>query len=332
MKKNILFILFFTVLSAFAAAFYFGGFNNKTTGEYRPDAQVNKAFDKATHAGAYFKYRRRSRADANGNIPMDGLVKAKKHIDQMRGASRDAGLWEWDWLGPSNIGGRIRTILPNPNNASILWIGSVSGGIWKSTNSGASWTPVDDFMTNLAITSMVFDPSTTSIMYAATGEGFYNFDALPGAGIFKSTDGGVTWNQLTSTNNNNFKYVNRLAAHPNPDSAGVIYCVTSTNRVYKTTSGGTYWDLKLNTATRPADIKIDPNNPNEVIVGCYGDVYLSGDYGETWTNQATGATNKLPSDGERCEVSFCPSNTNKIYVSMDRNGGEIWRSTDNGSI
>ncbi len=328
MKKTILLILPFTVLFAFAI-FYFQVSDNGIAEVDHPRLQNDKIFDKATHAAEYFKYRRRSRADKNGNIPMAGLIKAKKHIAQMRGASRDAGLWEWDWLGPSNIGGRIRTILPNPSNASVLWLGSVSGGIWKSTNSGASWTPVDDFMTNLAITSMVFDPSSTSIMYAATGEGFYNFDALPGAGIFKSTDGGVTWNQLASTNNNNFKYVNRLAAHP--DSAGIIYAVTSANRVYKTTDGGTTWVNKLNTATRPADIRVDPNNPNEVIVGCYGDVYLSTNYGETWANQATGATNKLPSDGGRCEVSFCPSNTSRIYVSMNRNGGEIWRSSDNGS-
>jgi len=328
MKKLILLSLFFTVLSAFFAVFYFQVSDNGVASVNHPRLQNGKTFDKATHAAEYFKYRRRSRADKNGNIPIDGLIKAKKHIDQMMGASRDAGLWEWNWLGPSNIGGRIRTILPDPNNASVLWLGSVSGGIWKSTNSGASWTPVDDFMTNLAITSMVFDPSSTSIMYAATGEGFGNADALPGAGIFKSTDGGVTWNQLASTNNNNFKYVNRLAAHP--DSAGVIYAATKTKQVYKTTDGGTTWVLKINTATVPADIKVDPNNPNEVIVGCYGDVYLSGDYGETWTNQATGATNKLPFDGGRCEVSFCPSNPDKIYVSMDRNLGEIWRSTDNG--
>ncbi len=320
MKKIILFTVILT-------AFCFLTIEIQDSAKGLSDFQIEETYNKATHAADYLKFRRASRADENGNIPFDGLIKAKKHIDGMR-ASRDAGLWEWDWLGPSNIGGRIRTILPDPNNASVLWLGSVSGGIWKSTNSGSSWTPVDDFMTNLAITSMVFDPSSTNIMYAATGEGFGNFDALPGAGIFKSTDGGVSWNQLVSTNNVSFTYVNRLAAHP--DSAGVIYAVTNANRVYKTTDGGTTWVSKLLASTDPVDIKVDQNNPAEVIVGCKEDVYLSTDYGENWTNITSGAAGKLPSDGGRSEVSFCPSNTTKIYVSMNRNGGELWRSTDNG--
>jgi photosystem II stability/assembly factor-like uncharacterized protein len=240
-------------------------------------------------------------------------------------------LWDWDWLGPSNIGGRIRTILPDPNNAGKLWIGSVSGGIWKTTNFGATWTVVDDFMTNLAVTSMVFDPSSTNIIYAATGEGFSNADGLPGAGIFKSSNGGITWDQLASTNNSNFQYVMRLAAHPNPDSAGVIYAVTGTNRVYKTTDGGVSWVAKLYTSSVPVDIRVNPNLPNMIIVGCKSDVYLSSNYGETWTSETTGTTGKLPNDGGRCEVRFCPSTSSRIYVSMDRNGGEIWRSTDSGS-
>ncbi len=292
--------------------------------------QKYDTYNKATHAAEYFAYRMASRADEKGHIPMDGLVKAKEHIDGM-GISRDAGLWEWDWLGPSNIGGRIRTILPDPTNASKLWIGGVAGGIWKSTNSGSSWSVVDDFMANLAVTSMVFDPSSTNVMYVATGEGFGNFDALPGAGIFKSTDGGANWSQLASTNNDNFRYVNRLAAHPHSDSASIIYAVTGANSVYKTTDGGITWVNKLNTATDAVDVRVDINNNNEVIVGCKADVYLSDDYGESWTNETSGAANKLPSNGGRSEVRFCPSNTSRIYVSMNRNGGEIWRSTDNGS-
>ncbi len=314
----ILLILSFTGLSIFL---FYGNSN---------EGEEAEKLNEATQAAEYLKYRMASRADANGYVPMDGLIRAKEHIARMP-QSRDAGLWEWDWLGPSNIGGRIRAILPDPTNASKLWIGSVAGGIWKSTNSGASWTPVNDFMTNLAITSMVFDPSSTNIMYAATGEGFGNFDGLPGAGIFKSTNGGVTWNQLASTNNDNFKYVPRLAAHPNPDSAGVIYAVTAwSKKLYKTTDGGTSWVAKKTTACTVLDVRVNPLMPNKVIIGCSNDVYLSTDYGETWTLETTGVAGKLPDTAGRCEVTFCPSNSSKIYVSMDRNGGEIWRSIDSG--
>jgi len=322
MKRLIFSGLLFLSLSFLALNFF-------NTNENVSESQDEIKLDKATYAAEYYKYRMASRADANGRVPMDGLLRAKEHIARMP-QSRDAGLWEWDWIGPSNIGGRIRAILPDPNNASKLWIGSVSGGIWKSTNSGTTWTPVNDFMTNLAITSMVFDPATTSIMYAATGEGFGNSDGLPGAGILKSTDSGLTWNQLESTNNANFTYVNRLAAHPDPDSAGIIYAVTNANRVYKTIDGGVTWVNKFTTASNAVDIRVDQNNPNEIIVGCKSKVYLSTDYGETWSNETSGVANKLPSDGGRCEVTFCPSNSNRIYVSMNRNLGEIWRSNDNG--
>lgn len=296
----------------------------------------NQQNQRPTNAAGYLEYRRASRADKNGNIPMDGLVRAKKHIDGMRNSQRDAGLWEWDWLGPSNIGGRIRAILPDPNNANVLWIGSAGGGIWKSTNSGSSWTPINDFMSTLSITSLVFDPSTTNTMYAATGEGFHNSDALPGAGIFKSTDGGDTWDQLPSTNNADFTYVNRLAAHPNPDSAGILFAVTSdvtiggTNAIWKTEDGGVTWDQKLATPELTLQVLYDPNNHNELMVGGKGFLFLSDDYGETWTDQATGAVDKLPSVNGRYEASFAPSDVNKLYVSIDRNDGEIWRSIDNG--
>jgi len=320
MKKKPLFsiIIIFSLLSIL------GYFFSQT-----PDHKNKK--DKATHASEYFKFRRMSRADTEGHIPMDGLLNAKAHIDVMRSTTRDAGLWEWDWLGPSNIGGRIRAILPDPNNTNVIWIGSASGGIWKSTNSGSSWSPIDDFMTSLAITSLVFDPSSTSIMYAATGEGFGNSDALPGAGILKSIDGGNTWSQLASTNNGNFLFVNRLAAHPDSDSAGILYAVTNSNRVYKTEDGGISWVEKLQTASDPVDVRVNITDNNEVIVGCKDDIYLSDDYGETWTLETSGAANKLPADAGRCEVTFCPSNANRIYVGMERNEGEIWRSDDNGT-
>ena len=292
--------------------------------------------DMPTDAEGYLRYRKASRADAKGNIPMGALIRAKEHMARMNNSQRDAGLWEWDWLGPSNIGGRIRTILPDPNNANILWIGSVSGGIWKSTNRGSSWSPVDDFMSCLAITSMVFDPSSINIMYAATGEGFGNIDALPGAGIFKSTDGGSTWNQLATTNNADFKYVNRLAAHPNPDSAGVLFAVTSrvnstgTNAIWKSNDGGLTWHFKLSRNSPIYQVIYDPNNHNELLVAGKGFLLLSYDYGESWENQAVGGT-KLPFSNGRYEASFCPSNVNKLYVSIDISDGEVWCSTDNGA-
>ena len=155
------------------------------------------------------------------------MMKAKTQFDALRSLTNqplpmDAGIWNWEWLGPGNIGGRIRTIVIHPTITNRMWIGAASGGIWRTDNAGASWYPLDDFMANLAVTSIALDPTNSDVLYAATGEGFITiFKPRPpdqrepqGNGIFKSTDGGITWNQLAATNDSNFAYVSRIAHHP----------------------------------------------------------------------------------------------------------------------
>jgi hypothetical protein len=84
------------------------------------------------------------------------------------------------------------------------------GGVWRTDDGGVSWQPVNDFLANLAITSLVIDPTNPKIVYAGTGEGFSNLDALRGAGIFRTTDG-VNWQALPAASGANFQFVNRLA-------------------------------------------------------------------------------------------------------------------------
>ena len=105
----------------------------------------------------------------------------------------------WVSIGPGNIGGRIRSIIIHPTNPTIVWLGAVSGGVWKTTNGGASWSTNTDSLSNLAVNSMAIDPTNPNVLYAGTGEGFGIADALEGDGIFKTQDGGTTWQPLGFT-------------------------------------------------------------------------------------------------------------------------------------
>lgn len=274
------------------------------------------------------------RADQNGEFSIQWLLDAKSHIDQMPElklqardpAADDAGLWQWEWLGPGNIGGRIRTILIDPAQPQNMWVGSVSGGIWRTTNRGGSWEPVDDFLPSLAVVTLVMDPGNSNVMYAGTGEGFFGNRFVPGAGVFKSTDYGNTWSRLASTVG--WDYVNRLAHHPT--QSNVLYAgVRSPNTVFKSEDGGQTWTDVLRMFGGVRDVKVDPFDGEHLIVADTRDVFQSRDGGRTWNEISTGFPNRVPTNPGRTEIAFGPRNF--IYLSLNRNGGEIWRSTDNGA-
>ena len=187
----------------------------------------------------------RSLVDETGRIPPDGLTRAKAHLQAMRrqaalaatqpvaGISRGA----WTWKGPGNIGGRTRSLAFSPANPSTIFAATVGGGIWKTTNGGSSWAPVDDFLANLAVTTIVFKPGEPATLLAGTGEGFFNFDAIRGAGIFRSTDGGTTWSQLPSTRNFNYDFVNRIAF----SADGSIALAATGTGLFRSVDGGATW-------------------------------------------------------------------------------------------
>ena len=121
-------------------------------------------------------------------------------------------LGSWTPLGPGNVGGRTRALVIDPRAPKTMYAGGVAGGVWKTTDGGVSWRPLDDLMANLAVNSLAMDPSNSRIVYAGTGEGYYNSDAVRGAGIFKTTDGGLNWTRLGATaGSSDFHYVNDLA-------------------------------------------------------------------------------------------------------------------------
>jgi hypothetical protein len=152
-------------------------------------------------------------------------------------------LGAWSNLGPANQGGRTRALLINPVDATVMYAAGVAGGVWKSSDAGATWATTTDQMANLAVVTLAFEPGNFNVIYAGTGEGVGNGDAIRGAGIFKSTDAGVTWSQLASTGTSDFYYSMKILVSPRNTQR-----VWTANRtgLFRSLDGGGNWSLVLN--------------------------------------------------------------------------------------
>ncbi|HEX6739090.1 MAG TPA: Calx-beta domain-containing protein [Vicinamibacteria bacterium] len=278
--------------------------------------------------------------DENGKIAHDALMKANAVAASMKRQSAREGQnaggispGAWTWLGPGNIGGRVRGLLIHPTATSTMWAAGVAGGIWKTTNCGppaftCTWAPLDDFMANLAVTHLVLDPNNSNIIYAATGEGFFNADAIRGAGIFRSPDGGTTWARLASTNVPDFYFTNRLSFSQD----GLVMLAATNTGIFRSTDAGANWTLVHTppSGVRMMDVNFHPTDNLKAIAGrSDGNPFYSTDGGVTW-NAGAHPPFTPGSTPPRLEVAYAPSNPAITYASLNVNGGELWRSTDGG--
>jgi photosystem II stability/assembly factor-like uncharacterized protein len=252
----------------------------------------------------------------------------------------------WQPLGPGNIGGRSRELLIHDKKPHLMWTGGVAGGIWKSSNGGASWQPKADLLVNIAVNSIIQDPMLDNVLYAGTGEGFFNIDAVRGQGIMKSTDYGDTWSQLPSTDTPDFYYVNKLAATRHPKKQR-IYAATRTG-LHRSTNGGKTWTRVIN--AQPVngcfDLAIqhyqDDVTPKYVFAACgsfaQATVYraLDVDAGQVWEPVLSEV------DMGRTTLALSRSHPNVIYAlasfykltaahPQDYGLRAVYRSTANGA-
>ncbi len=179
----------------------------------------------------------------------------------------------WEWLGPANAAGRTRALVFHPTNPAILYAGGVSGGVWISEDAGANWRPLSDDAVNLNIGALVIDPGNPSVLYAGTGELYRNsgmpWSPMTGAGILKSTDGGHTWNRLSATATNDFRYVSDIVLSPHNSQR--LYVATNTG-VWRSDDAGASFTHEL----RPADPAGDL-----LYEGC-NDLAIRGDSDGDW--------------------------------------------------
>src|SRR3954447_20054508 len=194
-------------------------------------------------------------------------------------------LTSWQFLGPGNIGGRTRAIVIDPTNTQIIYAAAVAGGVWKTTSGGTTWFPLNDLMANLAVNSLAMDPNDHNTLYAGTGEGYFNLDAIRGNGIFKTIDGGANWTQLANTVpvNNGFTRVQKIVV--SKGNSQHVYAATRTG-IFRSTDGGTNWTnissgVTVNNGCMDLAIRNDLPSQDWLVLSCgtlaQGTVYVNQD-------------------------------------------------------
>lgn len=288
-------------------------------------AQLQAAVDQSDRLPVY--------STAKGSY-VDRFAKAPRKFAEASGTIADA-LGTWAPLGPGNVGGRTRAILIHPTNPSIMLTAGVAGGVWKSTDGGNTWIPKGDLLVNIAINSMIFDPRDPNIVYAGTGEGYFNGDGVRGLGIFKSTDMGETWTQLASTANSNFYYVQKLAVTRGASQR--IYAATRTGIFRSSDAGATWTKVHDGAAVNGCmDLAIQTDRALVyVFASCgtftQGRIVRALDTGgaQTWT------TVHSPANMGRTSLAIAPSNQNIVYAISANSGSNnflaVYRSTSSGA-
>lgn len=295
------------------------------------------------------------------SIPIESQLKAFNEVKKRAQNLKKDGLKNIFWVerGPNNVGGRTRALMYDPNDPTQkkVWAGSMSGGMWFNNdiqNPDSSWYNVDDFMSSLAISCLTYDPTNPKTFYAGTGEGYYNGSSTQGLGIFKSVDGGNTWNHIVSTipsDNNNtskaFYYTNDIVVTKN----GTILATTrgkfaNYGGVMRSVDGGISWSNTTPSELQwknGADLEIAANGDIYVSFGLKteGSIYRSSDDGLSWINVSPPENGKKP---ERIEIAIAPSassttnttvlyavaqnagDNNVAYLQKSINGGLSWIS------
>lgn len=265
-------------------------------------------------------------------------ARMEKDAQQLSEESRNLPQPNWKNIGPSNTGGRITTVALSYVNDNIIYAGSASGGVFKSTDFGQNWVPIFDKQSSLSIGSVVLDPLIDSVVYVGTGEpntggGSITYD---GNGIYKSSNGGRTWKSLGLNNVGTIGKIAISKANTNViyvAAVGNIYQKSVNKGLYKSVNGGLSWTkvLYLSDSTSVNDVVVSPLNANVVYAttwerisrpgarvygGITSNLHKSSDGGLTWTKLLADDANR-----GKITIDMPPTNPNLLYISIANKNG-----------
>lgn len=252
-------------------------------------------------------------------------------------------------IGPAFMGGRIADIAVNPIHSSTWYVAVGSGGLWKTTNSGTTWTPVFDAQASYSIGTVALDPNNPEVVWVGTGENVSGRHVGWGDGVYKSMDGGATWQQMGLKNS---EHIGKIIIDPrNSDvvyvaAEGPLWSLGGERGLFKTKDGGKTWQLilEIDADTGVTDAEFDPSNPDVIYAAAYqrrrktwallgggpkSGIYKSMDGGESWRLINAG----LPQgDKGKIGLAVTPANPQIVFATIEADNANkgFYRSTDKG--
>ncbi|MCX7908930.1 MAG: glycosyl hydrolase [Ignavibacteria bacterium] len=284
------------------------------------------------------------------NLSLFSKPKEKKEVSAQKKIEVNFDNIKLRLLGPAVFGGRISDIAVNPYNKKEFYVGVASGGVWKTTNAGVTFTPIFDSEGSFSIGCLAIDPNNPYVVWVGTGENNSQRSVSWGDGVYKSTDGGKTWKNVGLKKS---EHIGKIVIHPRNSnivyvaSQGPLWGPGGDRGLYKTTDGGKNWEaiLTISENTGVTDVVMDPRDPDVLYCASYqrrrhvwtlinggpeAAIYKTTDGGKTWEKLQNG----LPSgDLGRIGLGISPANPDYIYAIIEgnENKGGIYRSTDRGA-
>lgn len=253
-------------------------------------------------------------------------------------------------IGPGGMSGRVTAIDVVLSNPDIMYVGTASGGLWKSNSGGVKWEPVFDKESTGSIGAVAIQQSNPSVIWVGTGEGNPRNSLNGGFGVYKSLDGGKNW---ISVGLEETRHIHRIIIDPTDPNTIYVGAIGSPwgehpqRGVFKTTDGGKTWNkiLFVNNKTGIGDLVMDPTNPNKLIAAMWehkrdpwffdsggpgSGLYITYDGGANW-KQVT-ADDGLPK-GElgRIGIAIARNKPNVVYALIEAKKNALYKSTDGGS-
>lgn len=254
---------------------------------------------------------------------------------------------EWRCIGPANPGGRIDDFAVVESHPGIIYVGTASGGLWKTKNNGITWKPIFDNQETSSIGDVTVSLSNPDIVWVGTGEPNNRQSSSWGNGAYKSLDGGLTWQNMGLKDTH---HIGRIVIHPeNPDivyvaALGHLWGPNKERGLFKSTDGGETWTnpLFIDENTGCVDVAIDPENPHVLYAATYqhrrrgwgfdgggrgSGLYKSIDGGKTWSRLTDGLPSGIIG---RIGIDIYRTNPNVVYAIIEHKEGGVFRSENKG--